>query len=107
MSPTRVESYFSPIKRWVNVSRINPGASITLPNFSLDGTRRDNYRFTCAAGDSHTNIEISKNAGVLGQEDAPFEVFKEIKDGESIELKLRTFAHTGPRRLRITHTKGK
>lgn len=111
MPPLHIE-VFHPVKRdWVEVGKVH---STDIPGSMSDNKpdgARDIYVFECAQDNSKSTIYRS-GGGIdmeVGQfretimDTSKLEVVKELKDGESFEIEVKTDRSPVARKIRFTH----
>lgn len=106
MAPLELETSDSS-GNWYIFGRVMPGRSGSLPDNRVDGGR-DVYYFECKADDESSTLSRSvygidiANRSTREIITTGYELVKEIKDGESYILDIRT-ARGEPTKVRFTH----
>jgi len=110
MSPLSVEVYREDQNEWVGVGEINPGNRPGSISDNKPDESRDLYIFECSKDDSQSTIYRSKGGVDTEKGDmravialGGLSIVKELKRGESYEMKVRTDVGREPRKIRFSH----
>lgn len=113
MPPLHIEVFNPGNKEWVRAGEVHP----TDPKGSMSDNKpngRDVYIFECAKDDSKStiyrsglgiDIEVGKFREI-SMDASRLEIVKELKDGESFEIEVKTDRSPEKRKIRFTHKKG-
>lgn len=110
MAPLNIEVFHPVEKKWIKVGEVKPtDLPGSISNNKTDDSR-DLYLFECESDDSKSIIYRSKFGadGKIGNNlreiiSSGSEVIKELKKGETHEMKIKTDKNQESRLIRFTH----
>lgn len=111
MSPLNVEIYNPTAKDWVKTGEVKPGDPPGSISDNKPDKTRDLFLFECAPDDSKSviyksevgaDIDTGKLRIVLSDR-SRWTVIKELHNGESYEIRVKTDVSPQPRKIRFTH----
>ena len=114
MAPLHIEMFRPTDEKWVRLGEVHP----TDPPGSISDNKpngeRNLYIFECKKDDSQSTIcrsgqgvdmEIGRFREAL-IDSSKLEIVRELKDGESFEMEIKTDRSPEKRKIRFTHKKG-
>lgn len=112
MAPLNIEVFHPIEKEWIKAGEVKPtDPPGSVSDNKVDGSR-DVYLFKCEADNSKSIIyrskfgidrEIGNNLREVLTDPSQLEIIKELKKGETHEMKVKTDKSPEPKLIRFTH----